>query len=220
MTETTTPTTARGQAKARRWQELLTASTKLFADRGYAQVSIDDIGSAAGVSGPAVYRHFSSKQAILGEILKDVSRNLRAGGQRVVETYEDPNERLRQLISFQVDFALSNPTVIVVQDREFTSLTEVDRREVRTLQRSYVTQWVQTLSELAPGREVAELTVRAQAVFGLINSTPHSNRVMRELNDPRSSDRLNRARTSLEHMAWAALATAFESTSPQVTETP
>lgn len=214
MIETTPPTTARSQAKAQRWRDLLTASTKLFADRGYSQVSIDDIGSAAGVSGPAVYRHFSSKQAVLGEILKDVSRNLQDGGQRVVETHEDPSERLRQLISFQVDFALSHPTVIVVQDREFTSLTEADRREVRTLQRGYVSQWVQTLSELAPECEVAELTVRAQAVFGLINSTPHSKRVMRELHDPRSSDRLNRARTALEHMAWAALATAFEPTSP------
>ena len=62
-------TTVRGQAKARRRQDLLAASATLFAERGFAGVSIDDIGAAAGVSGPAVYRHFPSKQAVLGAIL-------------------------------------------------------------------------------------------------------------------------------------------------------
>ena len=67
------PTTVRGQAKARRRQDLLAASATLFAERGFAGVSIDDIGAAAGVSGPAVYRHFPSKQAVLGAILLEVS---------------------------------------------------------------------------------------------------------------------------------------------------
>jgi len=205
----TLATTVRGRAKARRRGELLAASATLFAERGFAGVSLDDIGAAAGVSGPAVYRHFPSKQAVLGTVLREVSCDLLAGGREVAARSVGPAERLRALVAFQVDFALTQPAVIVVQDRELPNLTEEDRRAVRTLQRGYVTLWVDTLRELAPGRDAADLTLRAQAAFGLINSTPHSLRAARRLRDPQDAGRADAARTALEEMAWAGLATAF-----------
>ena len=44
---------------------LLQSAADLFATKGYHAVGIDDIGAAAGISGPGVYRHFASKQALL-----------------------------------------------------------------------------------------------------------------------------------------------------------
>lgn len=202
------PVTPRGQAKAQRRADILTASATLFAERGFHNVSNEDIGAAVGVSGPAVYRHFSSKQAILGASLVEVSQDLLTGGQKVSAQYEDPAERLDSLIAFHVQFALTHPAVIVVQDREMPNLTEEDRREVRVLQRSYVTLWVDALRELAPSHDVTDLTLRAQAVFGLINSTPHSLRA-RRLRDPQSADQVDTGRITLEEMAGAALATAW-----------
>ncbi|KLU09379.1 TetR/AcrR family transcriptional regulator [Kocuria sp. SM24M-10] len=203
------PTTVRGQAKARRRQDLLAASATLFAERGFAGVSIDDIGAAAGVSGPAVYRHFASKQAVLGAVLLEVSHDLLERGREVARHAPDPQRRLRDLVRFQVDFALHRPAVIVVQDRELPNLTAEDRRAVRVLQRGYVTLWVEALRELAPAREVADLTLRAQAAFGLINSTPHSLRAAQRLRTPQEAERLDAARAALEEMAWAALRTAI-----------
>ena len=52
------PTTQRGKAKENRRQALLTAAASLFALNGFNRVSLEDLGTAAGVSGPAVYRHF------------------------------------------------------------------------------------------------------------------------------------------------------------------
>ena len=205
-------TTVRGQAKAQRREDLLTAAAALFAERGFAGVSIDDIGAAAGVSGPAVYRHFPSKQAVLGAVLLEVSHDLLERGREVARHAPDPRRRLRDLVRFQVDFALHRPAVIVVQDRELPHLTAEDRRTVRVLQRGYVTLWVEALRELAPAREPADLTLRAQAVFGLVNSTPHSLRAANRLRAPQDADRLGTARTALEAMAWAALATAFDPT--------
>ncbi|MFI7494602.1 TetR/AcrR family transcriptional regulator [Kocuria sp. M4R2S49] len=204
------PTTVRGQAKAQRRQDLLATSATLLAERGFAGVSIDDIGAAVGISGPAVYRHFPSKQAVLGAILLEVSHDLLDRGREVVDRSPDPGRRLRALISFQVEFALNRPAVIVVQDRELPNLTEEDRHAVRALQRGYVTLWVDVLRELAPARDVAELTLRAQAAFGLINSTPHSLRTAHRLRTPQDAGRLDIARAALEEMAWAALRTAFD----------
>ncbi len=214
------PTTARGQAKARRRQDLLAASAVLFAERGFAGVSIDDIGAAAGVSGPAVYRHFPSKQAVLGAVLLEVSQDLLDRGREVVDRSPDPARRLRELIAVQVEFALHRPAVIVVQDRELPHLSEADRHAVRTLQRGYVTLWVDALRELAPARDVPELTLRAQAAFGLVNSTPHSLRTAHRLRAPREAGRLDTARTALEEMTWAALRTAFAPTPDSTGGTP
>src|SRR5690554_865254 len=116
MTETTVPT-ARTQAKADRRALLLTAAARLFAERGFDRVSMEDLGAAAGVSGPAVYRHFPSKQAVLAALLVEVSESLHDGGHRVVSEAETADESLRALIRFHVDFAISNPDVIRVQDQ-------------------------------------------------------------------------------------------------------
>ena len=77
-------------------------------------------------------------------------------------------------MAFHVDFALSNPDVIRVQDQDFSNLAGEDQAEVRTLQRNYVELWVDVLAGLHEGTEAAELRMRAHATFGLINSTPHS----------------------------------------------
>ena len=55
-----------------------------MAERGFQAVRIEDIGAAAGVSGPAVYRHFPNKEALLVEILVGISTRLLAGARAVV----------------------------------------------------------------------------------------------------------------------------------------
>ncbi|HEY8702813.1 MAG TPA: TetR family transcriptional regulator [Arthrobacter sp.] len=199
----------RSQAKEIRRQSLLAAAASLFAVNGFNRVSLEDLGAAAGVSGPAVYRHFSGKQAVLGDLLLTVSRELLDGGRRVVAETADPLAALTRLVEFQVDFALGKPDVIRVQDRDFSNLTEQDQAEVRALQRSYVEVWVDVLAALHPATDAVDLRMRAHATFGLINSTPHS---------VRSHGRRmvsKTARPLLESMALAALTVDAKPASPQ-----
>ncbi|SEE58102.1 DNA-binding transcriptional regulator, AcrR family [Arthrobacter alpinus] len=188
---------ARSQAKANRRTVLLNSAASLFALRGFKGVSIEDLGAAAGVSGPAVYRHFNGKQALLGALLVGVSEELLAGGKAVVESMPDPAATVRALVAFHVDFALSKPEVIRVQDRDFDSLGDADSLAVRSLQRAYVELWVGALGRLFPERDAAVCRLQAHAVFGLINSTPHSVQMHGE---PAAT-----ARPILEDMAWAGL---------------
>jgi AcrR family transcriptional regulator len=187
--------TPRERAKADRRSALLAAAASLFAERGFARVSLEDLGAAVGVSGPAVYRHFENKQAVLGALLVGVSQDLVDGGQSVSAGAETFDEALRGLIAFHVDFAISNPDVIVVQDRDLASLASEDALAVRTLQRSYIEEWVRVLGGIHPSVPTTELRVRVRAAFGLINSTPHS---------ARSVSRAS-VRGLLESMALAAL---------------
>ncbi|NUT50076.1 MAG: TetR/AcrR family transcriptional regulator [Saccharothrix sp.] len=161
-------------AKQTRREQILAAAAELFARHGFHGVGIDDIGAAVGISGPALYRHFRSKDAMLGEMLTSISERLLDGGANRAAAAHDPEHALRELIRWHVDFALDDPALITVQIRNLANLTDPDRRRVRALQRRYVEVWVEAIRKTSP--EVDEPTARAaaHAVFGLINSTPHS----------------------------------------------
>ncbi|UWX98096.1 TetR/AcrR family transcriptional regulator [Arthrobacter zhaoxinii] len=191
--------TGRSQAKASRRAVMLDAAAALFAERGYNGVSIEELGAAAGVSGPAVYRHFSGKPAVLSALLIGVSEDLLEGGKAVVAESATPEKALRGLVEFQVDFALRQADVIRVQDRDLGSLPETDERRVRSLQRQYVEVWVDALSALHSASDLPLLRHRAQGVFGLINSTSHT------VHGRISARETARLRTLLDRMAWAAL---------------
>jgi Transcriptional regulator len=201
MTETISgAATSRSQAKADRRQTLLDAAARLFAEHGFGGVSMEDLGAAAGVSGPAVYRHFPGKQAVLGALLVGVSENLLRGGKEQVADASDATSALHALVRFHVEFALRNPDIIRAQDRDLAHLTDADRIAVRSLQRRYVELWVQVLSDLR-SEDLATLRVRAHAVFGLINSTPYSTRAHGVASRPP----LHVVGDLLEGMALAAL---------------
>jgi AcrR family transcriptional regulator len=162
-------------ANPSRREQILRAAAQLFAERGSRAVGVDDIGAAVGVTGPAIYRHFASKDAMLAEMLLRISERLLAGGtSQVAAAGPDPAVQLRALVDFHVDFALDNPALITVQDRDLGALSEPDARRVRQLQRRYVEEWVAVIARLHPLAPTAACRARAHAVFGLINSTPHS----------------------------------------------
>ena len=168
------PSNRRSAAKAARWAELLTAAASQMADRGFAGVRLEDIGGAVGVSGPAMYRHFSSKTELLDEMLLDISRRLYTGGREVVQRGGSPAETLDALIAFHIDVLVTKPDLIAVQDRDLSSLTPEANHEVRRLQRRYVEDWVDVLMSDDEGHalERQEARVRVHAMFGLLNSSP------------------------------------------------
>lgn len=168
------PDTRRSRQKSDRRSQLLTAAARLMAERGFLAVRLEDIGSAAGVSGPAIYRHFPNKEAMLVELLVGISTRLLAGAHAVVEQTPDPTAALGGLIDFHLDFTLGEPDLIRIQDRDLTHLPVSAQRQVRRAQRRYVEIWVGVLRQLNPRLDEADARVMAHAAFGLLNSTPHS----------------------------------------------
>lgn len=56
--------------------KLLRAAVELFTTRGYATTSVREIVEGAGVTKPALYYHFASKEGIYLAILEDLQRRL------------------------------------------------------------------------------------------------------------------------------------------------
>ncbi|MFM9033758.1 MAG: TetR/AcrR family transcriptional regulator [Mycobacterium sp.] len=169
-----TTLTRRDRRKSDRRSQLLAAAEHLIAERGFLAVRLEDIGAAAGVSGPAIYRHFPNKEALLVELLVGVSTRLHDGGQAVVGDAAGAADALRGLVEFHLDFALGEPDLIRIQDRDLANLPAAAQRQVRRAQRRYVETWVGVLRELNPRLEEDRARVMAHAAFGLLNSTPHS----------------------------------------------
>lgn len=162
-----------GRPTDRRSQILATAA-ELFASRGFHGVSVADLGAACGISGPALYKHFSSKQAMLAEMLVSISEELLRVGQQRASEAAVADAALAALVDWHVDFALRHRPLIVVQDRDWESLPPQAREQVRSLQRAYVDLWAAQLRLLDPGLDLPTARAMAHAAFGLINSTPHS----------------------------------------------
>lgn len=189
--------TPRSRQKSDRRSQLLAAAEQLMADRGYLAVRLEDIGAAAGISGPAIYRHFPNKEALLVELLVGISTRLLAGAESVLADAPDADAALDGLIEFHLDFALEEPDLIRIQDRDLANLPAAAQRQVRRAQRRYVETWVGVLRSLDPRLAESDARVMAHAAFGLLNSTPHSTKTAEQ----------GRSREVLRAMTVAALDT-------------
>ena len=157
-----------------RREEILAIAAELFAEKGFHGVSIAELGAACGFSGPALYRHFRSKDAVLAEMLVSISDELLSVGRERARAADSPAEALASLIDWHVTFALDHKALIVVQDRDWAALPLEAREKVRETQRKYVEVWVKQLRAIRPDLAPKEARAGVHAAFGLLNSTPHS----------------------------------------------
>ena len=158
--------------RADRREEILAVAAQLFARDGFHGVSIDELGAALGISGPALYRYFPGKESILSAMLVDISQRLLDGGQERADSLDG-------LIAFHVDFALDHPDLIDVQARDLAAVPDEERRAVRRYQAQYVDLWVRAVMATRPDLSEERARAAVHAAFGLINSTPHSARLSR-----------------------------------------
>ncbi|MEU7056206.1 TetR/AcrR family transcriptional regulator [Streptomyces sp. NPDC046197] len=168
----------RTDAPTRR-EQILKEAARLFAERGFHGVGVDEIGAAVGISGPGLYRHFPGKDAMLAELLVGISGQLLTGAKRRLAEADGvaaPEEVLDSLIEGHIDFALDDRPLITLHDRELDRLRDSDRKLVRQLQRQYVELWVEVLRKVYGGLDEPAARSAVHSVFGLLNSTPHLGR--------------------------------------------
>lgn len=152
-----------------RREQILAASRTLFRTRGYHATTIDEIGEAVGVTGPAIYRHFTGKAEILVEIFEMATARLYEDATIAARTLRG-YDLLAVLIENHVRFAVNDRDVIAVYGREERNLPDSDRRRLRKEQRSYVNIWTEALHEEQPHPPLPEIRDRIYALIALIAS--------------------------------------------------
>ena len=163
------PVRTRLRSSARR-KELIAVAANLFASRGYYPVTVDDIGDAVGLTGPALYRHFSSKEALLVAVFDQVIEQLTDRMRELVSQAPDPAAALRAIVRLHVEFAIEQRQNVAVWRQEFQNLPETDRWRLRRAQRLYVEEWVHLVHELRPEFSDTEVRAAVHAAMGLLQS--------------------------------------------------
>lgn len=108
-------------ARRARREELLVVCAELFATKGIATTTVRDIGEAAGVHSGSLYHHFSSKDAIVSDVLTALLEAVHAQFSAVAEKIDKPEERVRGLIreTLRIMDAHPHATAIYQNDRQY-----------------------------------------------------------------------------------------------------
>lgn len=154
-----------------RREQLLEAAAALFAERGFHDVGIDDIGAAAGITGPGVYRHFASKQALLEALCDRAMTRMLDGARGISAACGDPSASLEALVDLHVLFAVCERPLIGVWAREMRALSPDVRRSLRRRMRAYERPWREVLGALRADLGPAEVAVVTGATLGMLNAT-------------------------------------------------
>ncbi|BAX97275.1 TetR family transcriptional regulator [Mycobacteroides stephanolepidis] len=157
-----------GATHSRR-EGILAAAAALFADRGYAGVSVDDIGAAVGIAGPSVYNHFAAKADILSAIIFRGNEWLWMNFNQAAATASEPADVLRAVICSYRDFAFDNPHIVRILLSEMAQLPTDDRKRSSHAQHAYIDEWVHIVRQLRPDWPIAEARIRVQACQIMIN---------------------------------------------------
>lgn len=86
---------------------ILNASLKLFAEKGFHGTSINDIAKAANISKGLAYNYFDSKQKIIEAIFEELFKE----GEKFIEimdAVDDPYEKLKLIIEFTFKYYEEN----------------------------------------------------------------------------------------------------------------
>ncbi|MEA2637828.1 MAG: hypothetical protein QOE18_885 [Chloroflexota bacterium] len=151
-------------------REILDAAEHLFYKQGFAGVTMGEIGSAVGISGPAVYRHFATKAEILSALYHEAFDELLAGV--AIET-EDPQADLDRLLRHHVEFVLRRRELALVYSRETNGLSEVERRQFRRRARQYTARWEAALARVYPDAPKDLIVAVSHAVIPVMNSVAY-----------------------------------------------
>ncbi|WP_067672580.1 TetR/AcrR family transcriptional regulator [Nocardia miyunensis] len=193
------PTTRGSQRSA----QIIQAAANLFQDAGYQNVSIDDIGSAVGLTGPAVYRHFKGKHDILVHTLIGQVELVEDMARRAAEGEGAPDERMAAFLAELEDLAVH---------RDEAMLWRRERRHLQPAERgAFRAEFgrVQRLTRAAiaasrPDSSAGQLELLSLALLSLFGNT-------REIRAGLDESRLAAVQSSI---AWAVVRCALPAEHP------
>ncbi len=151
-------------------ERIVVAAIHLFADRGFEASTMRDLATAVNVKAPALYNHFSSKEAILTEVLRS---SLAVFFRAVLEPAADdpPLEQLRGIVRRHVLYQIENFDLAwayeAISNRRTIErlLPESELRKMSDAQHAYVRLIEGLIREAAPESKIDP----AVATFSIVS---------------------------------------------------
>ncbi|MFI8975673.1 TetR/AcrR family transcriptional regulator [Nocardia asteroides] len=160
-------------------EQLIAAAAQLFSERGFAAVSIEDIGTSVGVRGPALYHHFESKSDLLDEIIDRNNRWIQQYTERALAEGGDPRDSLRLLLRYYVLFARDRTDLVGTAVSEARNLPAAAAARYRRIHREGIIGWARLLQSVRPELSMPTARVLIHAVTTVVNDAVRNPRLTR-----------------------------------------
>ncbi|WP_330233102.1 TetR/AcrR family transcriptional regulator [Nocardia sp. NBC_00508] len=185
--------------------QIIRAAARAFSERGYYPVGVDEIAAEVGISGPALYRHFTNKYALLVAAAEEGARHLLTVAETADDTRLDPAQRLDALIR-----AISEHTIEIRREAglyrwERRYLERDDRVRIKKIYDDLNNTLAAPIALLRPAAPPADVAMLAAGVLSTIASIAAHRTAL-------SSARLL---PLLHEMAWAVLRTELPAAPPE-----
>jgi AcrR family transcriptional regulator len=176
-TATRKQNTAKDSASNERRAELLETAARVFAEKGFAHSTVRDIGDECGILSGSLYYHFTSKDAMLLEVLESALDRLLVEYTTVRDQAGGAEHRLARLFEVALQFIVHQPHAAMILQTEFERLKPLEifaplmqrHSEIRTV-------WLDVLRQgVDEGvlREDIEMDLAYRVLLGAVLSTVH-----------------------------------------------
>ena len=157
-----------GLVRTSKHEVLLHEAVLLFYQRGYHEVSIEEIGAAAGITASSVYRYFPSKADLLAAAFHRASERLSETLGSALAESETPLQAVHTLAELYVAVFFAQSELLVVYFAEVGNLPADAGKELRKIQRRNVEEWAHLCADARPELTVAAARFRVHAALGLV----------------------------------------------------
>ncbi|WP_330228356.1 TetR/AcrR family transcriptional regulator [Nocardia sp. NBC_00508] len=148
---------------------LLRKAVELFHERGYPNVSVEDIATAAGLSAAsAVYRFYRGKSDILAAAFRRAAERVSGAIGPAVAAAGDSEDALTALITKYVAGSFAERALTFVYYTEFQHVPAEERTVLRNIQRLSVEEWARLLREVRTELTPAEARILVHAAFAVV----------------------------------------------------
>lgn len=145
------------------------AALQLFAQRGYAAVSMRQIASEVGVQAGALYNYTPDKQALLFDLMQGhMQALLEARAQ--VQRPKDAISALEGFTRFHLEFHLDRPEAVFIAYMELRNLSEENFVKIEALRDQYESELIEILrnGQIEGQFDLPDVHVAARAVIAML----------------------------------------------------
>lgn len=159
---------SRVYAPSGRRERILEAATRLFNDRGFVEVGIEDIAAESDTAIATIYQYFESKLSLLATILDRGIEGVNYVTTHMLAGVESDEAAIDALIRNYIDLGMGpHRRMFRIFDEELTALAEQQRASLVVAHRGHLDEWVGALQRLRPTLAVFDARARARTATGV-----------------------------------------------------
>jgi AcrR family transcriptional regulator len=146
-----------------RQEIILSAAQTMISESGPDSVSMAQLAAATGLSRPAIYQYFASKEHVLAELMINEMADLSNAIDEHIAQFDDPLERVRIWIHYTLAH-LASAEHRIIRAISIESLPEESRGVLKALHGHFMTALTSPVSEL--GAE--DVTATCHLIFSAV----------------------------------------------------